>query len=504
LSAIVPHTMSADIDILAVLPDNIFQTIFEKSPGSLLVKADSPNFTIVAVSDMYLQITSSARERIVGKGFFEVFPDDVSAADETAARFVFTRVIDTGKTIVVPTYRYDVFDFKTNNSKICYWSCVNTPIPGADKKVAYILNTVVEITGEVNAKEAAIESENKLRLAAEAAAFGTWELDLNGQGFKYSPRLAEIFGHSPDQPVLLARIRSQVHPDDMQNIVLKAFHESMVTGKYLYEVRIYWPDESLHWIKVQGVVIYDEKKKPISMLGTIIDITETRRDEIRKNDFIAMASHELKTPLTSLKAYIQLLSRKLGPSNDTFAANALLKANQQVNRMTDLIHGFLDLSKLEPGKLKLKMQPFDMSALAGDVIADAQLASPYRSIFLKAEGSIIVNADREKIRQVIGNFLSNAIKYSDKEGMVTVTCETQPGDVRVAVKDEGIGIRYKDQEKLFQRFYRVESDKMKNISGFGIGLYLSSEIIQRHRGTIGLESEENVGSTFYFTLPLPR
>jgi len=502
LNSILPNTMSADIP--AGLPDNIFQTIFEKSPGSLLVKADSPVFTIVAVSDSYLEITSSVRESIIGKGFFESFPDDANPSDETAARNIFNRVIATREKIVVPTYRYDTFDCKNNLFKVCYWSCVNTPIPDADNQVAYILNTVVDITGEVNAKEAAIESENKLRLAAEAAAFGTWELDLRNQAFSHSPRLAEILGYHPDQPVSLAEIRLQVHPDDMNNIVLKAFHESMITGKYLYEVRIYWPDESLHWIKVQGVVIMDEKNKPVSMLGTILDITETKRDEIRKNDFIAMASHELKTPLTSLKAYIQLLSRKLGSTNDTFVANALLKANQQVNRMTDLIHGFLDLSKLEPGKLKLKMQPFDMCKLAEDVIADTQLASPYRRIFLNTEGSITVNADREKIRQVIANFLSNAIKYSDKDGLVTVTCEKQPGDVKVAVKDEGIGIKYKDQEKLFQRFYRVESDKMKNISGFGIGLYLSSEIIQRHRGTIGLESVENVGSTFYFTLPLAR
>jgi two-component system sensor histidine kinase VicK len=196
-----------------------------------------------------------------------------------------------------------------------------------------------------------------------------------------------------------------------------------------------------------------------------------------------------------------LLSKKLAATDDSFVTNALTKANQQVNRMTDLIHGFLDLSKQEPAKLKVKIQEFDMVKLVEESIADALLVSPQRMIEFESTGPITVAADRQKIGQVIGNFLSNAVKYSDKEGKISVSCKALGAEVEVAVKDEGIGIRLKDQAKLFQRFYRVESAKMKNISGFGIGLYLASEIIQRHKGTIGVESKETVGSRFYFTLP---
>jgi two-component system CheB/CheR fusion protein len=490
-------------DMLPVLSDSLFQILFEKSPGSLLVKADYPVFTIVAVSDDYLQITSSHRAAIIGKGFFEAFPDDGQADNPDGARIVFTRVVQTGEKVVVPTYRYDVFNEETGLYDVRFWSCCNTPVNDADGGVIYILNTVVDITEEVKAKEAAIESENRLRLAADAAAFGTWELSLADQGFVSSPRLAEIFGHSADEQVTLKQVRGQVNPDDMQNIVVRAYHESLITGKYLYEVRIHWPDESLHWIKVQGVVMTDDNGRPVSLLGAIMDITESKRDEIRKNDFIAMASHELKTPLTSLKAYIQLLSKKLAASNDSFANNALAKANQQVNRMTDLIHGFLDLSKLEPGKLKLKLQEFDLNKLIADIIAETLATSPHRQIIFDCRTEFIVIADRQKIGQVISNFLSNAIKYSNKDCKIEVRCHGEESGVKVSVTDEGIGIKPKDQEKLFQRFYRVESEKMKNISGFGIGLYLASEIIQRHKGKIGVESRENAGSTFYFYLPLP-
>jgi len=491
-------------DLLPGLPENIFRIVFEKSPGSLLVKADPPRFTIAAASDSYLKITRTSRGDITGRGFFEVFPDDDGFDEHTNARHIFKKVAETGKAIEVPTYRYDIFNSVLNRNEVKYWSCCNTPIVAEDGKVAYILNTVVDITEEVKAREAAIESENRLRMATEAAQLATWDLNLQNQTFIYSPRLSEIFGHPPETIISLKDIRKQVDRADMENIVLKAYNKALKTGNYLYEVRIYWPDGSLHWIKTQGVLLTDENKQPLRMLGTILDATETKRDEIRKNDFIAMASHELKTPLTSLKAYIQLLSKRLASSGDSFAINSLTKAGQQVNKMTDLIYGFIDLSKLEPGKLQLSVQEFELNELIADCISDINQTSPGHVIDFKPKDKIRVRADKEKIRQVAGNFLSNAIKYSNKGSRIIITCKKLKSSVKVSVIDEGIGIKSKDQEKLFQRFYRVENPRMKNISGFGIGLYLANEIIQLHKGKIGVESEEGKGSTFYFTLPLHK
>jgi len=488
---------------MPVLPEDIFRVLFEKSPGSLVVKADMPHFTIIAASDSYLAITGTTREAILGKGFFDVFPEDnTKFSDDVNARKVFTEVVKTRKKVDVPTYRFDIYNPGKKISEIHYWSCLNTPLLDADNKVAYILNTVVDITGEVKAKELAIENENRLRLATEAASLATWDLGLVEHSFICSPRLAEIFGHKDAKNISLTNIRSQVNADDMKSIVLKAYIKAMKTGNYLYEVRIYWPDNSLHWIKTQGIVIYDERKRPVRMLGTIMDITESKRDEIRKNDFIAMASHELKTPLTSIKAYIQMLSKKLAAFDDDFVRNALEKANYQVNKMTDLIHGFLDLSKLEAGKLQLKKELFDLNKLIEDTIAETNLTMPGNNINFHPEGNIVISGDSDKIGQVISNFLSNAIKYSNKGSAITVSNKKRGEQVIVSIKDEGIGINAKDQEKLFQRFYRVESDKTKNISGFGIGLYLSGEIIQRHKGKIWAKSEEGKGATFYFSLPL--
>ncbi len=486
------------------IPNDLFRVLFEKSPGSLLIKADAPRFTIAAVSDGYLKTTSLPREQILGKGFFEIYQADVNINhnDDIAARKVFSYVMRTREKVDVPVFRYDIFERGANHKTPHYWSFSNIPILDSQQQVAYILGTFTDITAEVKAKEAAQESEHRLLLAAEATGMAFWELTLADNAFSYSQHMAEIFGHPQDTSITLADIRAQVHPDDMENIVAKAFERALIEGSYFYEVRVYWPDESLHWIRTKGTVQYNKNKEPVRLLGTIVDITESKSDEIRKNDFIAMASHELKTPLTSLKAYLQLIETKLSGTTDPFVKTAVAKSGNQVNKMTALIHGFLDLSRIEPGKLKLIRTTFDINALIGEVLTESRVLSNSHSIRFESTGELNINADRAKIAQVIINLVNNAIKYSPRGSYVILKCEINDDNVVVSVTDEGIGIKLKDQEKIFQRFYRAEEDEYRHVSGFGIGLYLSSEIIQRHKGKIWVESADGEGSTFYFSLPI--
>lgn len=484
------------------IPVDLFRVLFEKSPGSLLIKTDAPQFTIAAVSDAYLKASLLPREAVVGKGFFEIYQDDIEQSDDIAARKIFSRVIRTGEKVDVPVYRYDIFepgaDYKTPH----YWSFSNIPILDSRQQVAYILSTFTDITAEVKAKEAAQESEHRLLLAAEATGMAFWELTLADNAFSYSQHMAGIFGRPQGTSITLDDVRAQVHPDDMENIVVKAFNQALIDGSYFYEVRVYWPDHSLHWIRTKGTVQYNKNKEPIRMLGTIVDITESKSDEIRKNDFIAMASHELKTPLTSLKAYLQLMETKLSGTTDPFVKIAVVKSGNQVNKMTALIHGFLDLSRIEPGKLKLIRTLFDINALIQEVLTESRVLSNSHSIRFESSGGLNINADRAKIGQVISNLVNNAIKYSEKGSYIILRSEVKDNDVIVSVTDEGIGIKPRDQEKIFQRFYRAGEEELKHISGFGIGLYLSSEIIQRHEGNIWVNSTEGGGSTFYFSLPV--
>jgi PAS domain S-box-containing protein len=232
------------------------------------------------------------------------------------------------------------------------------------------------------------------------------------------------------------------------------------------------------------------------------DITEKKLDETRKNDFIGMVSHELKTPLTSLGAIIQVANAKLKNSEDSFLAGAMQKANQQVKRMSAMINGFLNISRLESGKIHIEKQDFDMETLISDVIEEANLTVSTHLIYLSHCPPLPVSADRDKIGSVISNLISNAIKYSPKGKKIEVSCATKDNQVIVSVKDEGMGIKPDDLDKIFDRYYRVETNHTRHIAGFGIGLYLSSEIIERHGGKVWAESQSGVGSTFYFSLPL--
>jgi len=232
------------------------------------------------------------------------------------------------------------------------------------------------------------------------------------------------------------------------------------------------------------------------------DITEQKQNEERKNDFIGMASHELKTPLTSLTALVQVLQKKLQNSTDPFIPQALGKVNLQTKKMSSLISGFLNISRLESGRLEVVKQPFDLAELINEELDEIKLTVNSHTFTFNPATAITVAADRDKISSVVSNLLSNAIKYSPRGKLVNVSCTLQAGEVQVSVTDEGMGIRAQDLPRIFDRYYRSDSEHIRHISGFGVGLYLSAEIIRRHDGRIWVESEKGKGSTFYFTLPV--
>ncbi|MCC8426512.1 ATP-binding protein [Mucilaginibacter sp. UR6-11] len=230
------------------------------------------------------------------------------------------------------------------------------------------------------------------------------------------------------------------------------------------------------------------------------DISEKKLEEQRKNDFIAMVSHELKTPLTSIRSYIQVLLAKAKTEQDEFKLNALTRADAQSKKMTTMINDFLNLTRLEEGKIQLTKELFDLHPVIQEVTADAQFLAISHTILFKGCDGVKVYADKDKIGQVMINLLSNAVKYSPTNSTILVDCNVSAGKIKVCIRDQGIGISREDQKKLFNRFYRVRNEKVKTVSGFGIGLYLVSEILRYHDSKIEVESEEGKGSTFWFML----
>jgi len=227
---------------------------------------------------------------------------------------------------------------------------------------------------------------------------------------------------------------------------------------------------------------------------------EIRKLNDKKEEFIGLASHELKTPVTSLSGYLQILNRTLPDTdrNKPFLQKALL----QVKKLSELISDLLDVSKIETGQLPLSFSNFNITQIVQETIELIQYSTKTHQIILQQpEQEIIISADKQRIEQVIVNLLSNAIKYSPKEKLVNVTISATPDKVKVTVQDYGMGIQKEHQERIFSRFYRVE-ELASHISGLGIGLYISKEIISRHHGKLWLESEPEKGSSFFFEIPL--
>ncbi|MBT2560479.1 PAS domain S-box protein [Pedobacter sp. ISL-68] len=249
--------------------------------------------------------------------------------------------------------------------------------------------------------------------------------------------------------------------------------------------------------------IRDDKGNIVGLSTIARDISEKKQEEQRKNDFVTMVSHELKTPLTAIMSYIQILIKKT-KNEDDFGFKALTKIHAQAKKMASMIHDFLNLARLEDGKIQLNKEIFALHPLVEEIIGDVQILSTKHTVKLIDCEAITVHADRNKIGQVLMNLVSNAIKYSPAGGTITIGCEKHPGKVKVLVSDEGIGISVADQKRLFERFYRVSNNKSGGVTGFGIGLFLVSEILRLHNSKIEVESKENAGSTFYFDLEIQK
>lgn len=343
----------------------------------------------------------------------------------------------------------------------------------------------------------------KLKQAMETGKMDTWSIDLNTQEVTMTNFIKEMFGFPVDQHIPMEQILEAVHPDYRQMLldVLKAAMEQQLPSDTEYPITNRITEEQI-WVKATGKVFSDSNGHPSEYSGMFMDITERKLDEIRKNDFIGMVSHELKTPLTSLNGYLQLLHAKAVKAGDTFAGKALDKSVVQVRKMTSMINGFLNVSRLQSGKIVPHKQLFAIDELINTTINDILATDDGHTISQIPTASIPIFADQDKIGNVISNLISNAMKYSPSGTNITVSCVTIGETVQVSVKDEGMGISETDLERLFERFYRVEGKHTELIAGFGIGLYLCAEIIQIHDGKIWAESKPGEGSVFHFSLPL--
>jgi signal transduction histidine kinase len=234
------------------------------------------------------------------------------------------------------------------------------------------------------------------------------------------------------------------------------------------------------------------------------ELVQRKKLEKQKDEFIGVASHELKTPVTSIKSFAQILRYKFEREGRSKEADLLGKLDLQIDKLTSLIGDLLDVTKIEAGKMLFTESMFDFDALVSEITEEMQRTTERHTLSIQGKTGKMIFGDRDRIGQVLINLISNAIKYSPQAKKINITVSLESGKVKVCVQDFGIGIRREKQDKVFDRFFRVSGPGKETYPGLGLGLYISSQIIKRSGGKIWVESVEGKGSMFCFVLPLDK
>ncbi|MDN3547007.1 PAS domain-containing protein [Mucilaginibacter aquaedulcis] len=368
----------------------------------------------------------------------------------------------------------------------------------------YLFAVGRDITERKKAREEQIKTNQRLEIALEAGRLGSYELELATGLMTCTPQCKANYGIAPSAqfnfPDLMAVILPEYRDMVEQKVTTAVANHSVYTAEY----QVKWPNGTIHWVSASGKASYDESDKAMLMVGVTIDITEQRLLQLQKDEFIGIASHELKTPVTSIKAYTQVLERILTKKGDTQEAGMIQKMDAQLNRLTSLIADLLDVTKINSGRLQFNYTWFDFNELITEVVEDLQRTTQKHTLSEDTQPTGNVYADKDRISQVLVNLITNAIKYSPHSKDIIVGTRLNNDEVVVSVKDFGIGISKEKQQRVFEQFYRVSGAKQHTFPGLGLGLYISSEIIKREGGRIWVDSEEGKGSIFYFSLPVNR
>lgn len=460
--------------------EKLFRSIALNIPKSIVIVIDKEHRYIMVEGDIIERMGYDRRE-YEGKHPAELSPERYEATkylyDRVIAgeRFSVERKSDTGETYIVHL----------------------VPLRNEDNEVYAGLMIALDIS-EIKQAE---EKSAKLAAIVESSDDAIIGMTLEGKITSWNDSAVRMFGYTAEE--MIARMIYKIIPADKEDEEHQILTR-LQNGERIQHFETQRLTKSGNRLDVSLTIspIKDGQGKVIGSSKIARDITQKKLEEQRKNDFIGMVSHELRTPLTTLSAVMQIAGTKLKNHEDKFLTSAIVRANVQVKRMTGMVNGFLNVARLEAGKMVMEKQLFDLAQLLSEIVDETNLIVTSHKINLLESSPVIVNADSDKISSVISNFIGNAVKYSPAGKPIDVSCRISEDVVTVSVHDEGFGIATQELNHVFNRYYRVDGEQTRHISGFGIGLYLSAEIIKQHGGRIWAESEQGVGSTFYFTLPL--
>ncbi|MGZ3750630.1 MAG: ATP-binding protein [Mucilaginibacter sp.] len=312
--------------------------------------------------------------------------------------------------------------------------------------------------------------------------------------------LVKMLGYEKKEDIIGTRILDYSPPEHHAHWakLQKMLWEQQIPF-FAHETALVKKDKTMIWCLVTSIVFPDK----MGLLGyTIIeDITEQHRLKRYKEEFISVASHELKTPITSLKANLQLMSRML--NSETTVTEKQIKITQNAEKhaikLGYLVNDLLSTTKLEQGQLQLSKTTFILKELVNECCSHIRIEGKYH-IDYRGSDELTVFADRHKIDQVLVNLVNNALKYAPESYVISINAEHSKGNTRVSVSDKGNGIAPENLAHLFDRYFRLSKDNNRS-TGLGLGLYISREIVRLHGGEMGVESKLGKGATFWFTIP---
>jgi PAS domain S-box-containing protein len=381
----------------------------------------------------------------------------------------------------------------------------STALTDAIGKMVAINNVLTDITERkqyekdlLHAKRTSEREKKRLQFMADLVPDIIWTATAKGNLNYVNARFCQYFNCDGHQ-TRAAFVLSKVHKDDLRKL-LHTWSDCLTAGTDLRtEVRLLNPDSRYEWHLLKAAKFLDDDGNLTDWFGTCANIDDHIRALKKKDEFINIASHELKTPITSLKAVLQLLERLKDDPSNQMIPGLIGKASRNVGKVNALVEDLLHASQLNDGRLRLNKTQVNLAELIGDCVHHIRMEQQY-AIITQGPTDLTVFADEGRLEQVINNFISNAIKYAPESRQVTISLESLLGEVRVEVSDEGPGISPEKIPFLFDRYYQINHQGSK-YSGLGLGLYICAEIIKQHEGKIGVSSVPGAGSTFWFSLP---
>jgi two-component system CheB/CheR fusion protein len=466
---------------------------------------------VQTIREPLLVLSTNMKVQTANKAFYNTFHLSV---DETEGRYFYDI---SNRQFNIPELKKQLNEVITDNNtlrnveltiqlsggggeKVLLYSAVR--MVQEESKNNRILLSMEDITARKRADIELRHNEERFRLLVQNAFDILIIFSGTGVMQYVSSSIEHILGYAPEERIGENIFNDPIiHPDDTE-VKKKMFLEAAAYPHANIKSEFRLRHKNGNYIILEAVCINLLDNPSVNgIVANYRDVTHRRMLEKQKEEFLAIASHELKTPVTSIKGYTELLIDNFEEVNDKNSADLLKKMDTQVDRLTDLIKDLLDVTMITEGQLKLRPETFDLNELVKEVTAEVGLAAPKHKIIVKTGKTKNITADKERIRQVLVNLISNAVKYSPADGEIEVTISAVKHATRVAVKDHGIGMTQDMQERVFDRFFRANDYAANTFPGLGLGLFIASEIIKRHRGTIGVTSKKDEGSEFYFTLP---